>query len=154
MPKMMPPDFDPEWSPVSEEIVFRAAKERLSDDWYVFHSFHFTSDDLQGRKKDGEIDFLFYHPDEGIVVMEVKGGAISYHDNQWYQDDRPIEPVKQTIRNKYFIVNLLSKALNRHVSLSVAHSVCFPGCHGKKDWPAEDQGDVFSLNPKQRSKPI
>ena len=21
MPKMMPPDFDPEWSPVSEEIV-------------------------------------------------------------------------------------------------------------------------------------
>ncbi len=144
MPKMMPPDFDPEWSPVSEEIVFRAAKERLSDDWYVFHSFHFTSDDLQGRKKDGEIDFLFYHPDEGIVVMEVKGGAISYHDNQWYQDDRPIEPVKQTIRNKYFIVNLLSAALNRHASISVAHSVCFPGCHGKKDWPAELSGFVLT----------
>ena len=29
MPKMMPPDFDPEWSPVSEEIVFRAVQENL-----------------------------------------------------------------------------------------------------------------------------
>ena len=144
MPKMMPPDFDLEWSPVSEEIVFRAVQEYLPDDWYVLHSFHFTSDDPQGKKKDGEIDFLFYNPAEGIVVMEVKGGAISYHDNQWYQDNRPIEPVKQTIRNKYFIVNLLSKALNRHVSLSVAHSVCFPGCHGKKDWPAEVSGFVLT----------
>jgi len=144
MPKMMPPDFSPEWSPVSEEIVFRAVQEYLSDDWYVLHSFHFTSDDPQGKKKDGEIDFLFYNPAEGIVVMEVKGGAISYRDNQWYQDDRPIEPVRQTIRNKYFIVNLLSKALNRHVSLSVAHSVCFPGCHGKKDWPAELSGFVLT----------
>ena len=146
MPKMMPPDFDPEWSPVSEEIVFRAVQEHLPDDWYVLHSFHFTSDDLQGRKKDGEIDFLFYHPAEGIVVMEVKGGAISYRDNQWYQDDRPIEPVRQAIRNKYFIVNLLSNALNRHVSLSVAHSVCFPGCRGRKDWPAELNGFVLTGN--------
>ena len=46
---------DRDGAPVSEEIVFRAAQERLPDDWYVFHSFHFTSDDLQGRKKDGEI---------------------------------------------------------------------------------------------------
>ena len=35
MPKMLPPDFDPEWSPVSEEIVFRAAQEYLPDDWGV-----------------------------------------------------------------------------------------------------------------------
>ena len=144
MPKMMPPDFKPEWSPVSEEIVFHAVQEYLPDDWYVLHSFHFTSDDPQGRKKDGEIDFLFYHPAEGIVVMEVKGGAISYRDNQWYQDNRPIEPVRQTLRNKYFIVELLSKALNRHVSLTIAHSVCFPSCNGKKDWPAELSGFVLT----------
>ena len=144
MPKMMPPDFDPEWSPVSEEIVFHAVQEHLPDDWYVLHSFHFTSDDLQGRKRDGEIDFLFYHPAEGIVVMEVKGGAISYRDNQWYQEDRPIEPVKQALRNKYFIVDLLSMALNRHVSLTVAHALCFPGCRGRKDWPAELSGFVLT----------
>ena len=41
---------DRDGAPVSEEIVFRAAQERLPDDWYVFHSFHFTSDDLQGRR--------------------------------------------------------------------------------------------------------
>ena len=35
MPKMMPPVFDPEWSPVSEEIVYRAAQEYLPDDWYI-----------------------------------------------------------------------------------------------------------------------
>ena len=61
MPKMMPPDFSPERSPVSEEIVFRSVQEYLPDVWYVLHSFHFTSDDPQGRKKDGEIDILFYH---------------------------------------------------------------------------------------------
>ena len=64
MPKMMPPDFSPEGSPVSEEIVFRAVQEYLPDDWHVLHSFHFTSDDPQGKKKDGEIDFLFYNPTE------------------------------------------------------------------------------------------
>ena len=144
MPKMMPPVFNPEWSPVSEEIVFRAVQDHLPDDWYVFHSFHFISDDPQGRKHDGEIDFLFYHPIEGIVVMEVKGGAISYRDNQWYQDNRPIEPVNQAIRNKYFVMNLLSEGLGRHVTLKIAHVFCFPTCRGNRIWPVDVRGFVLT----------
>ena len=144
MPKMMPPDFKPEWSPVSEETVFRAVQEYLPDDWYVFHSFHFISDDPQGKKHDGEIDFLFYHPIEGIVVMEVKGGAISYRDNQWYQDGRPIEPVNQAVRNKYFVKDLLSEGLGRPVSLKIAHMFCFPSCRGSRIWPPDVRGFVLT----------
>ena len=146
MPKMMPPDFDPEWSPVSEEIVFRAVQENLPDDWYVFHSFHFISDDRQGKKHDGEIDFLFYHPIEGIVVMEVKGGAISYRDNQWYQNDKPIDPVNQAKRNKYFVQELLTEGLKRECTLKIAHAFCFPSCQGSQNWPASMRGFVVTAD--------
>lgn len=146
MPKMMPPIYDPEWTPESEEVVFRAVQENLSDEWYVFHSFHFISNDRQGKKHDGEIDFLFYHPIEGIVVMEVKGGAISYLDNQWYQNGRPIEPVNQATRNKYFVQDLLSEGLKRPASLKIAHAFCFPTCQGKKEWPVSVRGVVVTAD--------
>ena len=143
---MLPPIFAPEWTPDSEEVVFRAVQKHLSDDWYVFHSFHFISNDRQGKKHDGEIDFLFYHPIKGIVVMEVKGGAISFRDNQWYQNERPIEPVNQATRNKYFIQDLLSEGLKRPATLKIAHAFCFPTCHGKREWPVSVRGLVVTAD--------
>jgi len=146
MAKMMPPIFDSDWSPASEEIVFRAVQENLSDDWYVFHSFHYISDDPKYKKRDGEIDFLFYHPIEGIVVMEVKGGAISYRDNQWYQNDHPIKPEDQAKRNKYFVHKLLTEGLKRECTLKIAHAFCFPSCQGSQNWPASVRGFVITAD--------
>ena len=86
---MIPVECDLTRRPMSERIVFDAIKKNLSDEWHVFHSFDYVTRDLNRKRWDGEIDFLLYHPQKGMLVIEVKGGAISYRNGQWYQEDRP-----------------------------------------------------------------
>ena len=100
MAVMIPVECDLTRRPMSEQIVFEAIRKGLSDEWRVFHSFDYVTRDLNRKRWDGEIDFLLYHPKKGMLVIEVKGGAISYRHGQWYQEDRPIDPVEQAKRNK------------------------------------------------------
>lgn len=144
MALMIPCECDLERRPMSERIVFDAVRDRLSDEWRVFHSFDFVTRDKLLRLWDGEIDFLLYHPERGLLVLEVKGGAISYRDGQWYQEDRPIFPVRQAKHNKYVVMQLLQNKLKRTIPLRFAHAVCFPSCTGHRVWPAEAQGLVLT----------
>ena len=144
MALMIPAECDLTRRPMSEWIVFDAIKKNLSDEWYVFHSFDYVTRDLNRKRWDGEIDFLLYHPQKGMLVIEVKGGAISYRNEQWYQEDRPIDPVEQAKRNKYAVMRLLKENLHREVPLKFAHSVCFPSCGNQEVWPAEAEGIVLT----------
>ena len=110
---MIPAECDPTRRPMSEQIVFEAIRKNLSDDWSVFHSFDYVTRDQRLKRWDGEIDFLLYHPVKGFLVLEVKGGAISYRNGHWYQEDREIDPVNQAKRNKYAVRQLLEERLNR-----------------------------------------
>ena len=141
---MIPAECDLARRPMSERIVFDAIKKNLSDEWRVFHSFDYVTRDLNRKRWDGEIDFLLYHPEKGMLVIEVKGGAISYRTGQWYQEDRPIDPVEQAKRNKYAVLKLLQESLHREIPLKFAHSVCFPSCGVQEVWPAEAQGIVLT----------
>ena len=144
MAVMIPIECDLSRRPMSEQIVFEAIKKNLSNEWYVFHSFDYVSRDLNKKRWDGEIDFLLYHPQKGMLVIEVKGGAISYRKGQWYQEDRPIDPVEQAKRNKYAVMRLLQDSLHRAVPVKFAHSVCFPSCGLQTIWPAEAQEIVLT----------
>ncbi|MBQ7693931.1 MAG: NERD domain-containing protein [Lentisphaeria bacterium] len=141
---MIPVECDLTRRPMSERIVFEAIRKNLSDEWYVFHSFDYITRDLNGKRWDGEIDFLLYHPQKGMLVLEVKGGAISYRNGRWYQEDRPIDPVEQAKRNKYAVLKLLRESLNREIPMRFAHGVCFPSCGVRGIWPAEAQGIVLT----------
>ena len=144
MATMIPVECDLNRRPVSERIVFEAIRKNLPDEWYVFHSFDYITRDLNGKRWDGEIDFLLYHPQKGMLVLEVKGGAISCRSGQWYQEDRPIDPVEQAKRNKYAVMKLLRESLHREIPMKFAHSVCFPSCGVREIWPAEAQGIVLT----------
>ena len=141
---MIPSECDLTRRPMSERIVFDAIKKNLPDEWYVFHSFDYVTRDLNRKRWDGEIDFLLYHPEKGMLVIEVKGGAISYRSGQWYQEDRPIEPVEQAKHNKYAVMRLLQDSLHRSIPLKFAHCVCFPSCGVEEVWPAEAQEIVLT----------
>ena len=125
---MIPVECDLTRRPMSERIVFEAIRKNLSDKWYVFQSFDYLRRGLDKKRRDGEIDFLLYHPEKGMLVIEVKGGAISYRSGQWYQEDRPIDPVEQAKRNKYAVMRLLQDSLHRTIPMKFAHAVCFPSC--------------------------
>ena len=141
---MIPAECDLTRRPMSERIVFDAIKKNLSGEWHVFHSFDYVTRDLNRKRWDGEIDFLLYHPQKGMLVIEVKGGAISYRNGQWYQEDRPIEPVEQAKHNKYAVMRLLQDSLHRSIPLKFAHCVCFPSCGVEEVWPAEAQEIVLT----------
>lgn len=141
---MIPVECDLTRRPESERIVFDVIKKNLSDEWYVFHSFDYVTRDPSRRRWDGEVDFLLYHPQKGILVLEVKGGVISYRDGQWFQNDKFMDPVEQAKRNKYAVKALLEKASPRKFAMKYAHSVCFPACGMHEVWPAEAQGIVLT----------
>ena len=144
MAVMIPSECDLTRRPMSERIVFEAISKNLSDEWRVFHSFDYVTRDLNKKRWDGEIDFLLYHPLQGILIVEVKGGAISHRNGKWYQEERPIDPVGQAKRNKYAVMRLLQESLHRPIPLKFAHSVCFPSCGVREEWPAEAQGIVLT----------
>ena len=144
MPKMIPRECDLNKRPMSEQTVFHAAADKFSNDWYIFHSFDFVTRDRLKKRWDGEIDFLFYHPQKGFAVMEVKGGAISCRNGQWYQEDRKIDPFGQARGGKYAVKQLLEDSLGRKLPLKFAHCVCFPSCGMETVWPAEAQGIVLT----------
>ena len=95
---MIPAECDLTRRPMSERIVFDAVRDNLPDSWRVFHSFDYVTRDLNKKRWDGEIDFLLYHPEKGMLVIEVEGGAFSYRNGQRHQEDRPIDPVEQAKR--------------------------------------------------------
>jgi len=144
MARFIPLTCDTIDRPQSEQIVFDAIKSYLSDNWIVFHSLDFIKDDQYNKRWDGEIDFLLYHPNKGILVLEVKGGKISYQNGTWYQNNHKITPILQSKRNKYAIMQLLQKNLERDVPIKFAHSVCFPNCAEQTVWPLEAQGIVLT----------
>ncbi|MBR0459180.1 MAG: NERD domain-containing protein [Victivallales bacterium] len=130
--------------PDSEIEVFDDIAKYLSNDWYVFHSFDYLARDLSGRLWDGEIDFLLYNERKGFLVIEVKGGTISYINSEWFQNGEHIDPVEQAKKNKYAVMRLLKEKLGREVPLRFAHAVCFPSLENNATvWPPEAEGIVI-----------
>ncbi len=131
--------------PISEQMVLDFLEKKLPDDWVVFHSFKYVGHDNLNHKWDGEVDFLLFHEGMGFLVLEVKGGIISYTDGQWRQNGRLIYPIDQARKNKYAIMNILQEKWARPVPLRYAHAVCFPDCTPEnKEWPPEADGIVIT----------
>jgi hypothetical protein len=85
----------------SEEKVFISLRESLSDNDVIICNFEFT--DL--NMGDIEVDFILLIKDLGLVVVEVKGGHISFDGQNWIQSDskssRVIHPAGQAKKNLY-----------------------------------------------------
>ena len=114
----------------AEIRVFEALKT-LPHDWTVIHSLRWVkSDPTKGYKPQGEGDFICIHPEHGIVVVEVKGGGISYRDGKWFSEDfsgkvhQIQDPEKQASDTKFeTLERLRGKGIR---SCFVCHCVWFP----------------------------
>lgn len=75
----------------------------LNDDWYVWHSVEWHTSNLNPR----ETDFIVFNKKYGFIIIEVKGGNITYKDNKWtYKgSDGDLDPVKQARRAMFFFIN-------------------------------------------------
>ena len=80
-----------------ESVVFRALQQVVSEDWILIHSVSGV-EQLPGRKaRRWEADIVAVHAQFGVVVVEVKGGAVRLVNNQWKQNRRVLrnDPVTQ-----------------------------------------------------------
>ncbi len=122
-------------SPLQGEIdIYRKLFEDLSksqQDWLVWHDLHlpFHSDTYNpGKKVSSQIDFLLLSS-HGVIILEVKGGKISFHDNTFYYDYNGEEtkisqdPFIQAEGYKYTIKD---QVLNTSNKCLICHAVCFP----------------------------
>ena len=155
-----PPQFiidDPFRS--AELKVFKALSD-LPNNYRVFYSMHWQNYYPDTGVNEGEADFVIVHPGMGILVLEVKGGAIQYNAErgQWFSQSRDggiheiKDPIEQGRRNHYEIKKTLEKLPNwPDRPLNIWHAVCFPdgpiqkGQFFKPDLPREVIIDLQDL---------
>lgn len=104
-------DFDPA---SREDVIFKALKDGLGDDYWVFHSLSVNQTSSNGVFYEKEIDFAVYHREKGVLCIEAKNGAgISYSGGEWrYTGGRPMPhrgPFKQVQLERVSVCNLLSR---------------------------------------------
>src|SRR4051794_29229622 len=91
----------------SEEKVFGALRDGLSDAWHVFHSVAWIERDAAEGAGDGEIDFVMGHAEHGIVCLEVKGSGVECRHGEWSRLDRGgrreriKDPFRQALDHRY-----------------------------------------------------
>lgn len=68
----------------AEQAFHRALSAQIPKGWYAWHSLRVRV----GSTLEGEGDFVLAIPDRGILVVEIKGGAIEIRDGHWLQNGR------------------------------------------------------------------
>ncbi len=112
----------------AEEQFYQAAKTQLGSAWRVFFSCTLSQME-DGGLKDNEMDFVLYHPQYGVVVVEVKGGRIRYENGNFSSMNRHGEtfeikdPFQQALVWKSRFLRFLRKS---NIRVPVSHAVCFP----------------------------
>lgn len=116
--------------PESERLTWCSCT-RLDNQWRVFHSVKWQSV-RRGRQGDGEADFILFHPNYGIIVLEVKGGEIDVTDGKWHSTDSYANrhsiknPFDQVRESKYGLLSYFRDTWDILVSIPVNYGVVFP----------------------------
>lgn len=86
MARMIPSRLSDDTKSYAEKVLFYKLQDMEdTDDWTVMHSVGIANHTKQAQ---GEADFVVVIPNGGVVVLEVKGGRISYREGQWYSSNR------------------------------------------------------------------
>ena len=110
----------PRFAHESERVVWDLLQRQKDADWIVLANLRLTT-----AKKDHELDLVVLMPDEGVVVVEVKGGSVWVDEQgRWRQGNRRdnvIHPVDQARDGKY--------ALREYVERDPAVARLVPPAH-------------------------
>jgi hypothetical protein len=81
----MIPEQPKEFNEYSHEDVVFDCLSQLSDDYYVFHSYHPVVVSKENTLYDREMDFLIANREKGFLAIEAKAGKhIRYENRTWY----------------------------------------------------------------------
>jgi Nuclease-related domain/UvrD-like helicase C-terminal domain len=152
----------------AERRLYERFLTQLGDDYVVYHSVDWLlgATERGGPAVQGEADFVIAHPDDGILVLEVKGGELSYdrrtrrwtqsgHSGRHLLDEDPFHQARQEMES---LVQILSHQPGWERWLpSYGYGVAFPDGHLDQDahpaaraaW-AVDRDDLNRLDTRVR----
>ena len=111
---------------------------KLSDKFTVYYSVPWQSHLVSSGVVDGEADFVIVHPDMGIVILEVKGGDVSFNpgENQWLTTGgiKIKDPVEQGRKNHYALLAKLQElpGWDKNRYINIGHAICLPSIFVKE----------------------
>jgi hypothetical protein len=129
-----------------EASFYRACRDQLPDHVLVLHSVCAVRRHPNGGAYDAETDFVICDSNEGILIVEVKGGGITFDPvhGEWSSIDRVgdrhsiKDPFRQAVSGKHQLLEaVLGHPLwlrNGRRRLRIGHAVFFP-----------DTGDALAL---------
>ena len=135
----------PEWfaqGPDAELQVWRSLRAHLSDAWTIWHGLSYPVS-ISPAQAPGEIDFLCSHRDYGVVLIEVKGGELTFEDGRWFQDGHVLKqsPFKQVTAAGCALTHCLcEKWQAANLTFPVVHLVWFPAVSRQAVEPFEGAG--------------
>ena len=121
----------------AESRVYKHLKQ-LNDKFIVYYSVPWQSQLSSIGIVDGEADFVIVHPDIGILILEVKGGDISYdpNQNQWFTTGgmKIKDPIEQGRKNHYALLEKFQAlpGWDKSRYINIGHAVCFPSVYVKE----------------------
>lgn len=133
---IMIPSIPNDYAPESREGELFTSLQKLSNDYYVFHSFRIinvTNDDW----KENEIDFVIFNRHKGIICLEAKAGRVQCIDGQWYYaSGREMrDPFGQANSNKWKLNNEIYTFYGNNDILKHCKMLCavwFPALNSHK----------------------
>lgn len=121
----------------AERLVYDALRDKLGPKFKVFYSVCWLSRNAKRGAAEGEADFIIAHPELGVIVLEVKGGAIRRDgaSGLWYSRSKANieyeikDPIAQARRSKHSLLDkLMSLPGHRWRSPRLSHAIAFPHC--------------------------
>jgi hypothetical protein len=135
----------------------------LADDWRVFYDLNWREIERSGERS-GEIDLIIFHPQLGILVVEVKGGGIKIENSRWFYEslfDRTkhemrISPLEQARRNRYYLNDRLKGTQTGREILpntALTYTAWFPDITWNADLPPDIPHGGFILDSRHLQNP-
>ena len=154
LPEKIPLEIERDPRHGAERRVYQALARELPPDYTVFGWSSWVGRTGESSVREGELDFVVAHPEEGILVIEVKGGNVDFDPEKgiWLSRDangalhQIKDPYHQATVNQHALVHKLEEmpdAPPRHPF--VGRAVWFPDVPRpsaplRADAPAEISG--------------
>jgi hypothetical protein len=108
----------------SERDVYVALRDQLPDTYRVVHSLPWLRPDrdaIDAPLREGEADFVIFHAEYGLLVLEVKGGEEMFaRGHQWF---RKLPKGEREITNPFVQARRNMHALNDAVEERTGHRI-------------------------------
>ena len=119
----------------SEKLVYEQLRIQLKARIHVFYSVQWQTT-INGKSMMGEADYIIVDPDNGVLVLEAKGGyRIEHAGDSWRLwntssagDIRTLKesPYKQARKSMFDLVDFYIHTQNRNMGFTHAYAVIFP----------------------------